>query len=637
MAENFFFRTPTEAKKFVEAHRSNYKATSRVVKLYINADGRRIFPMESDVVGGQKALTTGNVIMLKGVQIQLDGDYGTLRRAKVEFIFPNHASFEHYEGHLSLGKELHIAYGYEDGDMSPIYKFRVYNPTFKLLSNGTVEMSVQAVGSGNELLESNAMDTSAIIGLGLTYVADYNGIGSNVKLPVNNIIDYIDHRVQQATQTLDSTLFEPDEGGRGPGEVFADAGKYPKAGFVIKAIDDDVYKNKNIAYQDTMFSDEYKLVYISLGWIVSLFNQFIQPVPGGVVKRFELVCDGTSQAKVKLDYPDIGYLPSADPLTLILSYGQGDTTADYASYTTRIVGRAGTSEQSPEGTPFEMSKVPNMQTFSLRDGDVNGILINRDVIKSIFYETNKDANTKEDKRNASKVSIDTFFQRLFKIIKENTGGAIDLYLTCDPENTDITLARVLIVNGKQPVDQAVSPLSFSIGDYVTKEISLESSVPKDLQATIFGAAPSSAEQGTTTGQLLTNEPITTPARPTIDDIGIAKSRCGLTNFDPESVTALRDLLKRTVADQPPAEKAKFGTELLPLSLKLKLHGTDGFRFGDTITTSLLPKKYRTAKDGARVAFTVLRYTHTFSGTGQILWETDVETACRLIEANKYSG
>ena len=162
-------------------------------------------------------------------------------------------------------------------------------------------------------------------------------------------------------------------------------------------------------------------------------------------------------------------------------------------------------------------------------------------------------------------------------------------------------------------------------------------MPKDLQATIFGAAPSSAEQGTTTGHVLTNETISTPPAPTIDNIGTAKARCGQTNFDPESVTALRDLIKRVVVDQPPAEKAKFGTELLPLSLKLKLHGTDGFKFGDTLTTSLLPKRYRTSKNGARVAFTLLRYTHTFSGTGQILWETEVETACRLIEANKYSG
>jgi hypothetical protein len=100
---------------------------------------------------------------------------------------------------------------------------------------------------------------------------------------------------------------------------------------------------------------------------------------------------------------------------------------------------------------------------------------------------------------------------------------------------------------------------------------------------------------------------------------------------------LRDLVKRIVADQPPSEKAKFGTELLPLKLTLKLHGTDGFRFGDTITTSLLPKRYRTPRAGARVAFTVLRYTHTFSGTGQILWETEIESACRLVEANKYSG
>jgi hypothetical protein len=637
MAENFFFRTPTEAKKFVAEHKAQYKATSRVVKLYINSGGQRIFPMDSNPRGGQSALTSTNTVMLKGAQISLDGDYGTLRRAKVELIFPNHASFEHYEVYLGIGKELHITYGYQDGSMSEILKFRIYNPTFKLLANGTVEMTVQAVGTGNELLESNALETTKIVELNLSYVADYAGIFPNVTQPVTTIVDYIDHCVQQATQTLSSTLFQPDEGGRGPGEVFVDAGKYPKAGFVIKSIDDDVYKNKNIAYQDTMWTDEYKLVYVSLGWIIALFNRFIQPAPNGLVTSFELVCNGSEEAKVKLDYPNIGNLPSADPLTILLTYGQGDLTADYATYTTKYVGKAATAVQEADGTPFEISKVPNMSTFNLRDGDPNGILINRDAIKSIYYETNPNADTKEDKRNASKVSIDTFFQKLFKLIKENTGGAIDLYLTTDPENKDVTKARILVVNGKQPAENAVTPLSFDIGDYATKEISLESSVPKDLQATIFGAAPGSAESGTTTGQILSDNSIQTAILPTVDDISVAKARCGQANFDPESITALRDLIKRVVVDQPPAEKAKFGTELLPLSLKLKLHGTDGFKFGDTLTTNLLPKKYRTEKNGARVAFTLLRYTHTFSGTGQILWETEVETACRLIEANKYSG
>jgi hypothetical protein len=496
-------------------------------------------------------------------------------------------------------------------------------------------MTIMAVGAGNELLESSMYTTEKLISKKLEFVSDY--AFDNVKVPVQTIIDYIDYKIQESTQTLDSIDFAPDDGGRHSdwGIKGINVTKYPKAGFVIKEIK---FKYENQVQINTGIFTNNRLIYVSLQWIVAVINEFIQPSNGNT---FEIICDGRSgnPTRGNLAYklegaaggPWTGYLPSADPLSVLLTYGNGDTTADYGY------------------GDLTISSLPNMNAFSLRDGDLSGILISRNVLKGIFTSVFSDpVNTKESdiRWDKSKLSIENFFKSLFNVIRECTGGSVDLYLTSDPKNSSVSNVRMLVVNGKQHVENSVTAVKFNVGDYVTKEISLESSVPKDLQATIFGAAPGSQVPGVATQQTINSDGgaglDTKPTTyPTVGDVVSAKIKVGLSltrdEGRDEAIVGLKDIIRRIVSDEPPVDKATHGTELLPLNLTLKIHGTDGFTFGDTISTDLLPKRYRTAKGKVRVGFTVTKVQHTFSGTGQILWETQLTTVCRLIESNKYSG
>ena len=61
-------------------------------------------------------------------------------------------------------------------------------------------------------------------------------------------------------------------------------------------------------------------------------------------------------------------------------------------------------------------------------------------------------------------------------------------------------------------------------------------------------------------------------------------------------------------------------------MTLKILGVQGFRFGDTILTSMLPPKYKDKIGNARICFTVLKVKHTFGES----WETELETQCRIV-------
>ena len=65
----------------------------------------------------------------------------------------------------------------------------------------------------------------------------------------------------------------------------------------------------------------------------------------------------------------------------------------------------------------------------------------------------------------------------------------------------------------------------------------------------------------------------------------------------------------------------------PLSVEIALDGIEGFHFGDTITSDYLPERYR-LNGGARVVFTVTKYTHTIKEND---WQTDLTAVSRIVK------
>ena len=65
---------------------------------------------------------------------------------------------------------------------------------------------------------------------------------------------------------------------------------------------------------------------------------------------------------------------------------------------------------------------------------------------------------------------------------------------------------------------------------------------------------------------------------------------------------------------------------MPLKFGVTIDGINGFKFGDVITTTYLPTKYKTDIGGFRAVFTITKVNHSISGND---WTTTLETVCRL--------
>jgi len=67
--------------------------------------------------------------------------------------------------------------------------------------------------------------------------------------------------------------------------------------------------------------------------------------------------------------------------------------------------------------------------------------------------------------------------------------------------------------------------------------------------------------------------------------------------------------------------------LLPLKFGVTIDGINGFKFGDTVATTYLPKKYKEKISGKfKAVFTVTKVNHSIQNND---WTTQLETVCRL--------
>jgi len=90
---------------------------------------------------------------------------------------------------------------------------------------------------------------------------------------------------------------------------------------------------------------------------------------------------------------------------------------------------------------------------------------------------------------------------------------------------------------------------------------------------------------------------------------------GLTNFP-------------TIITRSAEPKTKWNSNVaIPLQFGVTIDGINGFKFGDIVTTTYLPSKYKDKSLGFRAAFTVTKVNHVISNND---WTTQLETVCRLV-------
>ena len=577
--------------------------------------------------------------ILKDVKISLEGEAASLRRAEVSFTCFDMASFDVAEKSLLLpGSEVTIKYGYVGPNrpsQSAEYIFRVYDYSFKITKENYFECSFKAVakGTGAEFDHIDISGTDKFAKQGLEFITDYDGFDE--RSPVQNMFDYIDYVVQVATKTdaksadskkwYQSSAFDPPHGQCGP---LKDGGHFG----VLKAPNN--YKPTNQI--DTGVGEDARITYMTLEAIVSIVNKYIL---ADNENNYQIKFNDAYSA-IDIMFP-AGRVWSPSPYRTLFPYAY--TTAEN-SYT------PSTGETDLEKfitcdafAEFDTSIYNEFRIDKSTSGSPKGILLTRDVLREIQKSFNQVAieegqSTEEVEKAKSKMDLASFFKKIFAVIRDNSGGDWDLTLDVDEESDDGT---IWIVNKKSPVKDRVKPLILSpvSGKNGVRELKLSGQVPKSIQAEAFGGSPDLNPKRTAAEIIAANAEALEVARKkyvkTVKELKIklpdAQSKINDSSYSLDATTAAKSLINQLVKTLSPdglAERCKLIEPTpFPLTVEIVVDGIEGFNFGDTIISDYLPERYR-LKKGARVVFTVTKYTHTIKGND---WQTDLTCISRIVK------
>jgi hypothetical protein len=580
---------------------------------------------------------------LESVSVTDSGDYMTARKCEIRIKCSTLAAFERIEkdfGFIDANKKLFIKFWYSDpittAEDTGYMEFRILEPSFTFNEKGEYMLTVKGIGAGSNLYNINMKDVAFMRMPNMEFVHDYAYI--NDTKPVENLPDFFEWTIQSQTGELTSSDFDPEAGSNGVIDgSFTEQGRW-----LTLRLSEEFYEAdwQGVATRGVTLSPTSPSIrYVTLSGLVQTINKYFIPDATSGVKPMKIRCD-KDITRVSMQYKtkdgSAYWIFSANPKLVIFPLNGDGWKGDYSA-----AGELQLEMQSGDRQVFEFSKIPAMapllQACDMTDGDVSGMLISTDLIRTIFQDSLQlQKNDTNNKKDVSKLSMDTFFRTLFDSVKELSGGAIDLKLLVNSDLTSPTETTYDVVNVKHTAEDKITPLVFARLDNNLKEFSIQSKITQDLITAAYGDMPGSKGDESATSAIVSTdntaaekEPEGLPAFAEIFDVKC--KRLAGTGFSDEGVQAAIGVLKRLVSDQKPVEKLEHTSALYPIELSIKIHGTGGFKFGDCFTVKELPSRYRQAIGNARVIFTVYEVTHTY---GKDPWATDIKGMMRLTTADK---
>jgi hypothetical protein len=617
----------------------------------------KILPVVGTDINNTYSSRTGKAVPTLGaVTIEVDGEFGSLRRATAEFTCYDMDSFDKLESVLLRpGNRIFIRYGYLGANDSTetcqglvtlsnktkAYEFVIADYSFTYTKENYIKCSFKAIGVGGLATSVNFSNT--VNGGTRKFLRDFEQ--QTTETAVKTVEDVFDYHLVKHLIGVGNSV---DSIGAGKSIVLntPDEYKTPTILAMIKLPKD--YEVADAIVETNWVNSSY-MSYCSLSYIIHhLINiELLRDNPNNLTDGFKnvrYICNGTVTAGYS--YDDLIF--SADPLNI----GITSTNPIQNGYGPSIANSFGNGALDSDTTfSYETANIPagNLVLRGSKLTDVSLILVSRLLLRKLLKEFEKD-----------KFSINDFLIKLFDAISDATSGMITLGLyepdlnSDNPDSDDKKLydvysqkgkyTPILVKNLKQKPNSVPLALEFDPlkGDGITRSCEVTAKIPKDMAAEAYGRNTPGKTGGTGTdggqiSQVLDNNKSVIKSTTTRDDT--AKLITDLkTKVYPENklsgvaVTEGKALLKDIMNNYIPlVERLQSEQILYPLEMKLLLDGIEGFRFGDHITTTNIPMVYRRGGDpkstGPRVGFTVLRTTHTIAGNN---WSTELTTIARLV-------
>jgi len=565
---------------------------------------------------------------LGNVSIKLEGEAGSLRRAEVEYRCYDKPSFEDLEDKLlKPDSEVTISYGYAGPD-SPSkggsHVFRVYDYSFKITKEGYFDCKFKAVGKGGTYTEADISTAVQNLDTDKKFIANYDG--KNETATVQSIMDYIDWDIQTILGEVNDSDFDPPDGSGGP---------LTRGGHFGTCVAPPSYEPPDGIGLETGIGVKDQLIYITLEAFVEVINWFVL-----------LPLDNPMAIVFHKDYSRLSYkfqgtrVFSADPISMLFPYTSGKEENLY----TKERGQKRDTGGKPKHLDAGLWNGAGRPTIDGTEGSPKGILLSRDFLRRIYNSFTRDVlDTTKDKTDTepASIKIEPLFKKIFAGIKDASGGAWDLYLEQDEDGIKTNPEFIYIVNKKSPIEPSkVIPLQLDPikGVNGIRELDIQAKVPKEAVMKAFSGTKKTSNETEHTVSIFNQDKKSDPKeklpKPAADLSFEARQQLAASGYSPDAVNTAKGNLKTIIENLNRDEAVKAGqiadeVDLskmpFPLEFTCTLDGVEGFKFGDTLSSSYLPKRY-TETSGIRVVFTVVSFEHKFQNND---WTTTLSAVARI--------
>jgi hypothetical protein len=468
---------------------------------------------------------------------------------------------------------------------------RISTFSFSYAEDGTIDLSVEAIGTTNTYLDVNAT------------LADVTGSTATGVTPATQVENLY-------TLLLDEVKQQEVEFKKQNKSDF----EYLTPGTTDQSI------IVGIPYKYANASAPSSIRMISVGYFIDFINRKFMEKVGAKIVCTDAICK-SNKFYTKL--------VSADPTNILLWSGTSNAKTDsYYFDASDDASQNSSIAQSEQVTPVDpvMKMFPNIkpavtQGFLAADGNAYParIYINIEIIRQITTEIEKEPTIKK------------LLNTLSEKIQKNTGNAINMVLVQDPLIED-----ALLYTDANFVDSSASVQEFSLpawpgltGRSVVRNFSLSTNVPNSVKNMIFGIT--SAETGTQkqvafSSYIYANaetkkkleETWKTSYKTNIVSLAKAKNDVAYKLTDGPAAKTLQEALAKYVTyfTDDIKQSLNFTKAFFPMNLEFTIDGINGLKYGDILQFDGIPKRYKDA-----FVFMIVGITHTVSTSGD--WTTQV--------------
>ena len=565
--------------------------------LYSNAEGR------PDVILNSVTITEGS-------------DLGMIRTVEAEYECLSREAFDRLEPRFlrpgNPDRTISVKYGYSDGDGpdGSVTDAIICKYAYELTEKNTYKCTFKAYGPGPFISKLNFTKGN--------YGKRKIVTGGFFKSPVTTLPQFLKWCAQDGgiMANIDiSNWSKPSVGEANKSVIVIDN---PNARTPTTMIGRAVYK----VLQSVGFfgADSSKVIYCTLGWFVDTLQKYhIAPNLKKAMKGRSINC---SNKWIKNGGHPISNVGSAFPMSIVLpgagNYGSAAVITDKETKLNFDANNCGKVIPGTSGKgSADYSKI--LLSFDFLANNVFG-----SAAKSGQVSSGDKSDKNSQKNDPPNVTIGTIMKKVFDDIYHATGGLVHLALQEDSGNSKVI--NVIPRNCKAGGYKA-TPFDPIRGDGITRKCTVKCDVPaNDAYAVANGNAGGGGGAGAVTSLIAGDKADETnpleDAQAKVEEL--MSTGLSANEFANEDCEALQAAFKDLIMNQPPSKQKSLthDNNVWPLNLEIELDGTEGFKFGDVVSSTFMPAVYT----GTKVEFVVTEATHVISNND---WVTKLKTQCFL--------